>query len=76
VFLFFILLGWGLIKMKRAGKITARLIAYPLSPIILIAFSIGLVINTLIVEPIQSIAGLAFTLTGIPIYFYFKKVRT
>lgn len=28
-FLFFILLGWGLIKMKRAGKITAKVIAYP-----------------------------------------------
>jgi APA family basic amino acid/polyamine antiporter len=72
-FLFFILLGWGLIKMKREGKITSKVIAYPFSPIILILFSIGLVINTIIVEPIQSVAGLIFTLSGIPLYFFYKK---
>ena len=75
-FLFFILLGWGLIKMKRAGKITAKVIAYPFSPIILIVFSIGLVINTLIVEPVQSIAGLIFTLSGIPLYYHYRKKIT
>ena len=72
-FLFFILLGWGLIKMKRAGKITAKVIAYPFSPIILILFSMGLVINTIIVEPVQSVAGLIFTFSGIPLYYYYKK---
>lgn len=72
-FLFFILLGWALIKMKREGKITAKVIAYPFSPIILILFSIGLVINTIIVEPVQSVAGLIFTFSGIPLYYYYKK---
>lgn len=72
-FLFFFLLGWGLIKMKRAGKITAKVIAYPLSPIILMVFSVGLVINTIMVEPVQSIAGLLFTLSGIPLYYYYRK---
>lgn len=72
-FLFFILLGWGLIKMKRAGKITGKLIAYPLSPIILIVFSISLIINTFIEMPVESIAGIGFTLLGVPLYFYYKK---
>ncbi len=72
-FLFFILLGWGLIKMKRAGKITARVIAYPFSPILLLLFSLGLVINTLIVEPVQAMTGLIFTLSGIPLYYYYKR---
>ena len=72
-FAFFALLGWGLIKMKREGKISAKLIAYPLSPIILILFSIGLVINTCIQLPVQSIGGLLFTLCGIPVYYYYKK---
>ncbi|MFZ1799667.1 MAG: amino acid permease [Chitinophagaceae bacterium] len=72
-FLFFILLGVGLIKMKRAGKITGKLIAYPLSPIILILFSIALIINTFIEMPVESIAGIGFTLLGVPIYFYYKK---
>jgi len=72
-FLFFVLLGWGLIKMKRAGKITARLIAYPLSPIILILFSIFLIINTCIQLPVQSVAGLVFTFSGVPVYYYYKR---
>ena len=72
-FFFFALLGWGLIKMKRQGKINAKLIAYPLSPIILILFSLGLIINTCIQLPVQSIAGLVFTLSGIPVYYYYKK---
>ncbi|MEP6468125.1 MAG: hypothetical protein ABJB05_17565, partial [Parafilimonas sp.] len=74
-FLFFILLGWALIKMKREGKITAKVIAYPFSPIILILFSIGLVINTIIVEPVQSVAGLIFTFSGIPLYYYYKNKK-
>lgn len=72
-FLFFILLGVGLIKMKRAGKITGKLIAYPLSPLILIVFSICLIINTFIEMPVESFAGIGFTLLGVPIYFYYKK---
>jgi basic amino acid/polyamine antiporter, APA family len=72
-FLFFVLLGWGLIKMKREGKITADLIAYPFSPVILILFSIGLIVNTCMQLPVRSIIGLALTLTGIPLYYYYKK---
>lgn len=72
-FIFFALMGWGLIKMKRAGKITGRLIAYPLSPIILILFSLLLLINTLIAEPVQSLAGIIFLVLGIPVYYYFKR---
>ncbi len=72
-FLFFILLGWGLIKMKREGMIKAKVIAYPFSPVILILFSMGLVVNTIIVEPVQSIAGLLFTLSGVPLYYYYKR---
>jgi hypothetical protein len=38
-------------------------------------FSIGLVINTVIVEPVQSVAGLLFTISGIPVYYYYKKIN-
>ena len=72
-FLFFALLGWGLIKMKRAGKISGNLILYPLSPIVLILFSLGLVINSLMVQPMQSLMGLLFTLSGVPIYYYYQS---
>lgn len=72
-FLFYIFLGWGLIKMKREGKITSNLILYPVAPVILILFAGGLVINSVIVAPRQSFAGLALALTGIPFYYYYKR---
>ena len=72
-FLFSILLAWGLIKMKREGKITARIIAYPLAPIVLILSSMILIVNIVTVIPVQSIAGLIFTLSGIPLYYFYKK---
>jgi len=72
-FFFFALLGIALIKMKRNGKITARLILYPLSPVVLILFSVALVINTFMVEPVQSVVGVLFVLSGVPVYFYYKK---
>jgi APA family basic amino acid/polyamine antiporter len=72
-FFFTALFGIALIKMKRNGKITARVILYPLSPIVLILFSVALVINTFIVQPVQSVVGLALILSGIPVYLYYKK---
>jgi APA family basic amino acid/polyamine antiporter len=72
-FFFTALFGIALIKMKRNGRITAKVILYPLPPIILILFSVALVINTFIVQPVQSVVGLLFMLSGIPVYFYYKK---
>jgi basic amino acid/polyamine antiporter, APA family len=74
-FFFSALFGIALIKMKRNGKIKARVILYPFSPIILILFSVALVINTLIVQPVQSLVGLLLMLTGVPVYFYYKKKK-
>jgi hypothetical protein len=59
--------------MKREGKITARIIAYPLAPIILILSSMILIVNIVTVIPVESIAGLIFTLSGIPLYYFYKK---
>ena len=72
-FFFSALFGIALIKMKRNGKIKAKVILYPFSPIVLILFSLALVINTFFVQPLQSMVGLLFMLTGIPVYFYYKK---
>lgn len=74
-FFFSALFGIALIKMKRNGKITARVILYPFSPIVLILFSLALLINTIIVMPKQSVIGLLFILSGVPVYFYYKKKK-
>ena len=72
-FFFSALLAIAVIKMKRKGKITSRVILYPLSPIIFALFSLALLINTFIVMPKQSAIGLLFILSGAPVYFYYEK---
>ena len=72
-FFFYLLLGWGLIRMKRRGAITSKVIGYPVLPVVIILFSVALLANTLMVQPMQSLAGLTLVLSGVPFYFYFKK---
>ena len=45
---------------------------YPITPAIFILVSVGILINTLITSPVESLSGLAFVAIGIPIYFYWK----
>jgi APA family basic amino acid/polyamine antiporter len=71
-FFFYILLALGLIRMKRKGTITAKVIGYPVISVIIILFSLALLINTAIVQTKQSTIGLFFVLSGVPVYYYFK----
>ncbi len=48
---------------------------YPVVPIIFIAASAGILLNTLIEKPVESLAGLALTALGIPVYFYWKRKK-
>jgi basic amino acid/polyamine antiporter, APA family len=46
---------------------------YPIVPFLFIIFSVGILINTLIEKPVESLAGVILTLLGIPVYFYWKR---
>ncbi|MHA1370699.1 MAG: APC family permease [Promethearchaeota archaeon] len=46
---------------------------YPVVPIIFIAASVGILINTLLESPVESLAGLGFIVVGIPVYYYWKR---
>jgi len=46
---------------------------YPFIPIIFIIASVGILINTLLEKPIESLAGVIFILIGIPVYYFWKK---
>jgi len=48
---------------------------YPVIPIVFIAASSGILLNTLIEKPVESLAGLGFTAIGIPVYFYWKSKK-
>ena len=75
IFLNFLLYGslaFAVLKLKRNGTIKTVVIGYPFVPIILLLFSIALTINTIAVQPGQSLIGILFVLSGIPVYFFFK----
>jgi len=55
-------------NMKRPYKTWG----YPIVPFLFILFSVGILINTLIEKPVESIAGIIITLLGIPVYFYWR----
>jgi APA family basic amino acid/polyamine antiporter len=74
-YLFFGLAAAGLIKMKVRKKITMKVIGYPVIPVIIILFSLVLVINTLIVQTRASLLGLLLMFSGVPFYFWFKRVE-
>ncbi|MCP4149369.1 MAG: amino acid permease [bacterium] len=48
---------------------------YPVVPIIFIVASAGILINTVIEKPFESLAGLGFTLLGIPVFYYWKRKK-
>jgi APA family basic amino acid/polyamine antiporter len=59
--------------MKVKGRITAKVIGYPVIPWLIIVFCAALVINTLITQPGASLIGLLLILSGAPFYVYFKR---
>lgn len=46
---------------------------YPFVPLFFILALSGILINTLINRPVESLAGLGITLLGIPVYYYWKR---
>ncbi len=72
-YLFFGLIAYGLIKMKRKGIITTKVIGYPFTPIVIMLFSAVLVVNTIVVQPKESFIGILLILSGVPFYYQFKR---
>jgi basic amino acid/polyamine antiporter, APA family len=72
-FLFYGLIAAALIKMKRNGSIKADLFGYPVLPIVVCIFASVLILNTIIVQPAQSLFGIILILIGVPVYFYFRR---
>lgn len=70
---FYALAVFGVIKMKRKGLIKTKVIGYPFTPLVFIILTIVLSINTAIVQPKQSLIGVILVLSGVPLYYYFRK---
>lgn len=50
-----------------------KTLGYPVLPAIFIILGVLLLINTVITSPKATLIGLAFILSGVPCYFFFKK---
>lgn len=72
-FFFYVLLAWALIKMKRNGTIKSKVIGYPAVPVFIILFAMALLVNTIFIQPKQTLFGIGLMLSGVPFYYYFKK---
>jgi APA family basic amino acid/polyamine antiporter len=75
-FMFYGLLAFAVLRLKRKGMIQVKVTGYPLVPVILLLFSIALTINTIWVQPQQSMVGIMLVLSGVPFYYYFKRRKT
>jgi APA family basic amino acid/polyamine antiporter len=50
-----------------------RTLGYPVTPAIFIALASLFVVYTLVENPIESGAGLAFLALGVPVYYFWKR---
>lgn len=67
-------LGVFILRKKMPGaQRTYKVWGYPVVPAIVILFSAALFINTIIAKPREAGIGLALMLTGVPMWYYFKR---
>jgi len=46
---------------------------YPVTPLLFTVASVWLVANTLITQPLPSLAGLLLIVSGVPVYFWLRR---
>ncbi|HET9708266.1 MAG TPA: amino acid permease [Gemmatimonadales bacterium] len=75
-FVFYALMCGALIRLRQRRPDLPRPYrawGYPVTPILFIGFSLWLVANTIIQDPIDSAVAAGLILVGLPVYWYFKS---
>ena len=75
-FVFYALMCGALIQLRRRRADLPRPYrtwGYPVTPILFIGFSLWLVVNTIIQDPIDSAVAGGLIAVGAPVYWYFRK---
>jgi APA family basic amino acid/polyamine antiporter len=62
-------------KTKPNLKRDYKTLGYPVLPAIFIILGILLLINTVYTSPKSTLIGLGFILSGVPVFYYFKKTK-
>ena len=76
IWIFYIMTFVGVMKLRKDQPNLVRPYKIPLYPIVPLVAIIGgtyVVINTLMSQPVNAIAGLVITALGLPVYSYMKK---
>ncbi len=73
--LFFALMAFGLLVLRRRGKLRTRLspIGSPLLPLVFAIASLAIVGNQIVSDPVESAIGLSLVLAGFPVYFIWAR---
>ncbi|MBL7705514.1 MAG: amino acid permease [Taibaiella sp.] len=78
-FIFFGLIVWGVVRLRKKMKDAARSFKtplYPLIPVVFVLFCILLIVISFIESPYKSLTGLGLILSGMPFYWYWNgKLR-
>ena len=75
----YVLMVLGLMILRRTRPELPRpyrMWGYPVTPLIFLAVAVWFVVNTLITRPGPALAGLAFIVAGVPVYFFWRKSAT
>lgn len=77
--IFWVITVWSVFTLRRKRPKLERPYktwGYPVTPMIFILACIGLLVNTLIESPMESLFGLGVTALGVPAYFYWKNRKS
>lgn len=75
-FIFFGLIVWGVVVLRRKMKSAPRSFKtpfYPFVPITFVAFCVVLILISFIESPFKSLVGLALIFSGWPFYWYWNR---
>jgi basic amino acid/polyamine antiporter, APA family len=60
-------------KREPNAERAFRTPGYPVTPIVFVLAALGIVANTVVAQPTQSLIGLGFALLGIPAYLFWRR---
>jgi APA family basic amino acid/polyamine antiporter len=75
-FLFYGLIVFGVIVLRKKDKTTPRpyrAIGYPVIPIIFTVFCLILLVISFMESPVQSVIGIVLIFAGLPLFYYWKN---
>ncbi len=75
-FIFFGLIAWGVVRLRKRMKMAERPYKtpfYPMVPVAFVLFCILLIFISFIESPFKSLTGMGLILSGLPFYYYWHR---